>query len=334
MTYSRSPRSHGRALKKIELPGELKTFFGKKGKFIRGLPSYEQIEGTHPQDHRHCFSTKYGFPEPLQETHPVNNVEIRVYEQAQERTRDLLHLFFHISPKHIAEPLREYMLTGGTKPIRVSTHIIQDGIKAGRRVYVKLPSIERVIGLSLYNLISNKPPIDFLFSEYVFVEDSVPGRHMDKGSMKYFQRLPKLPESLVRLAVQDKFIGINDLDRTIDLPDKENSLVNLLVQSDGEVVAFDVDCAFTKQETDYDLVEKARDDGVEIPKEMERRVSKDEARKIKHIIDTTSYKRFNEFIALMDKITSLREQFRSIGFNNARAYFLEREKWLKSEAGY
>src|SRR3989344_6106954 len=258
MTYSKSPKSHSRTLKKIHLPNEIKTFFSQRRKFIKGLPSYEQIEGTSPENHDHCFDFNYGHPIPIQETHPVNNRETSAYELSQKKAKDLLHLFFHAPRNNIAEPFREYMLTGGTKPIRISTHIEKDG----RRVYVKLPSVERIIGLSLYNLISDKPPINFLFSEYVFIEDSVQGRHIDKDHIQYFQRLHKLPESLVRLTIQDKFLGINDLDRTVDLPERKNLLVNLLVQSNGDIVAFDVDCAFTKQEIEYDLVQTARDNGL------------------------------------------------------------------------
>lgn len=332
MGYSKSPRSNNRALKKIDLPDEIKAYYSKRRKFIRGLPSYDQIEGLNPEDHSDSFDYTYGFPIPKEETHLVNNVDVNSYESAQRQTIELLHLFFGAPSSHISEPVREYMLTGGTKPIRVSTHLRENGTKFGKRVYVKLPSVERIIGLSLYNLISDKPPIDFLFSEYVFVEDSVPGRHIDKDNIQYFQRLPNLPYSLVRLAVQDKFLGLHDLDRTVDLPGKKNSLVNLLVQSEGEVVAFDVDCAFTTAEVEYSLVDKARKQGIIISEELEKRVAQQEARRIMHTINVASPKPYRKFISLIDKIDSLKTQFKEIGFKSAREYFTEREKWLKSLA--
>lgn len=328
MTYSKSPRSKGKILRKIDLPVELKAFFGQRNKFIRGLPSYEQIEGRDPEDHNQNFDWTYGFPTPLQETCPVNNTNPDSYKNAQTRTKELLSLFFGINSGGIAEPIREYMLTGGTKPIRVSTHLE----KQGRKVYVKLPSVERIIGLSLYNLISDHHPIDFLFSEYVFVEDSVPGRHIDEENIKYFQRLPKLPESIVRLAVQDRFLGLNDLDRTVDLPGRKNALVNLLVQSEGEAVAFDVDCAFSKNTTEYDLVQKARESGIDIPTDLEKRVERDEANRILHKIHVTSNKRYEGYIHLMERIDSLRTQLEQMGFKNPRKYFCEREKILIGKA--
>ena len=61
---------------------------------------------------------------------------------------------------------------------------------------------------------------------------------------------------------------------------------------------------------------------------------REEAKRIVHTIDVTSCKAFNRFMGLMDKIVPLKTQFREIGFNGARDYFIERERWLKSIAGY
>ena len=327
MPYSQSPESPNRKLRKIELPEEIKTFFAKRSKFVRGLPSYEQIEGVGPENHEKCFDYTCGFPIPLVETHPVNNVDRENYKKAQERTRNLSKLFFGAHQGEIAEPLREYMLTGGTKPIRVTTHISREG----RIMYVKLPSIERIIGLSLYNLISGKPHIDFLFSEYVFVEDSVPGRHIDEKNINYFQRLKKLSVAIVEARTQDRFLGINDLDRDVDLPNSHKNLVNLLVQSDGEIALFDVDCAFTKAFPDYDLVDILRKRGIIILPDLERKAEKEEAKRILKIIHGTSKKAYAKFIDLMDKIPLLKEQFSKIGFKSARSYFDEKEKWLSSK---
>jgi len=326
MNYSKSPRSNSRKLTKIDLPEELKTFFGKRRKFIRGLPSYEQIEGSNPENHDHCFNNAYGYPIPLRETHLVNNQEEGEYHQAQAKTLELLHLFFGIPQHKITEPLREYMLTGGTKPIRVSTEIE----KREKRVYVKLPSVERIMGLSLYNLVNENNNVDFLFSEYVFVEDSVSGRHIDQESKRYFQRLANLASSVVKLAVQDEFIGLNDLDRSIDLIGRENTLVNLLVKPDGEITAFDVDCAFTTKFHEYDLVKVARENGIDIPDNLEKTVKKQEARRINQVISMTSKRKYNEFIRLMDQIELLRAQFKEVGFNSARDYFDNKKRWLVS----
>ncbi len=326
MNYSRSPESPNRKLRKIELPEEIKIFFAKRSKFVRGLPSYEQIEGMGPEDHEKCFDNTYGSPRVLVETHSVNNIDKEDYKKAQERTKDLLRLFFGVPQLEISEPLREYMLTGGTKPIRVTTHISE----RDKRIYVKLPSIERIIGLSLYNLISGKPPIDFLFSEYVFVEDSVPGRHIDDKNIRYFQRLKKLGNGIIEARTQDKFLGINDLDRAVDLPNSPRNLVNLLVQSDGDIALFDVDCAFKKAVPNYDLVDLLRKRGIIISPETERKVEMEEAKRILKIVHGTSKKAYERFIGLMDKIPSLKIQFKTIGFKSAREYFDKKEKWLIS----
>jgi hypothetical protein len=324
MNYHESPRSHNRALIKIELPNEIKTFFSQRRKFIRGLPSYEQIEGVSPENHEQCFDMTYGYPRPLQETHPVNNQGETNYKKSQTNTRDLLHLFFHVSRGSLAEPLREYMLTGGTKPIRVTTQIEEDR----KRVYVKLPSIERIMGLSFYNLISDKPPIDFLFSEYVFVEDSVIGSHIARDNIQYFKMLEKLPESLIRLSIQDRFLGINDLDRIVNLPGKKDYWVNLLIQSNGEAIAFDVDCAFTEI-SDYNLVKIARNNGIPIREDLEKTISKDEAKRIMHTIKSLKNKDYNKLIWLMDKTEYLRKQFSQIGLIQQEIILMKEKNGLK-----
>lgn len=325
MTYSKSPRSNGRVLKKIELPEELKVFFGKRRKFIRGIPSYDEIEGNFPEDHSHNFDTTYGFPIPLRETYPVNNQTEEAYKKAQEKTTELLHIFFGVSENRLTAPVREYMLTGGTKPIRVSTEL--DG--QGRRVFVKLPSLERIIGLSLYNLITENAPLDFLFSEYVFVEDSVKGRHIDEEHIKYFQMLDSLGESVVRLAVQDRFLGLNDLDREVQLPERKGTLVNIIVNPKGKAVAFDVDCTFKHPFPPYDLVEVARQAGIKIPKDFEREVIKDEARRISHVICGRSRKAYQKFVSLIDHLRPLVDQFKTMGLKSGKEYFQKKEDWLK-----
>lgn len=116
------------------------------------------------------------------------------------------------------------------------------------------------------------------------------------------------------------------------MPGKTNSFVNLLVQSEGDVVAFDVDCAFTKTEPGYDLVEIGRQNGLVMSKELEEIIKKNEARRIHHKITVESSKVYEKFVSLMDHIQSLREQFGKIGFKNARDYFSDREKWLRAMA--
>src|SRR3989344_4677949 len=324
MELSRSPESPNRNLRKISLPAAIKTFYTQRGRFIRGLPGYEQVEGLFPEDHNDFFDFRYGFPKPLKESHPVNNLDQDAYERAQTHTKQLLKLFFRVPEKALREPLREYMLTGGTKPIRVSSEVNDNG----RRVYVKLPSVERIVGLSLYNIISPEPPIDFLFSEYIFVEDSVRGAHIDDTNVRHFQQIPELPEQVVKLAVQDRFLGINDLDRAIDLPNRPGILVNIIVQSKGQVITFDADCAFTTLFPEYDIVGIFRKKGVHIHQSLEKEVTKAEAQRIMRIIHGTSRKPYQRYIEMMDKIDILKEQLSNLKCDSAKDYFDKKEAWL------
>jgi hypothetical protein len=327
MTYSRSPESPNRKLKKIELPKEIKIFFAQRGKFLRGLPSYEQIEGKDPENHDDAFDWTYGYGLPLVETRAVNNKNSDIYAQSQRRAKDLAKVLFGVSNSEIAEPLREYMLTGGTKPIKVTTTVQEKE----RKVYVKMPSVERIVGLTLYNMISGNEPIDFVFSEYVFAENSVSGIHIDKTNISYMQRLKELGRSIIRARVIDNFLGINDLDREVNLREKPEMLANLLVQSDGQIKLFDVDCAFTRPFPEYNLVEIARKKEITITEKDEIDIEKDEAKRINHIINTTSKRTYRKFIEAIAKIESLRKQFKKIGFKTPEDYFDEKERWLNSK---
>ena len=93
MELSRSPESPNRNLRKISLPAAIKTFYTQRGRFIRGLPGYEQVEGLFPEDHNDFFDFRYGFPKPLKESHPVNNLDQDAYERAQTHTKELLKLW-------------------------------------------------------------------------------------------------------------------------------------------------------------------------------------------------------------------------------------------------
>lgn len=327
MEYRRSPESPNRKLKKIELPKEIRNYFAQRGKFLRGLPSYEQIEGQHPEDHEQYFDFTYGFPRPLKEAHPVNNFKEDSYQRAQNHSKILLKSFFNDSNNNIRSPRRDYMLTGGTKPVRITSEISGKS----RRVFAKLPSVERIIGLSLYNLICNHDPVDFLFSEYIFVEDFVKGDHLDRHNIRYHQSMERLSEEVVRLSIQDKFLGITDLDRSIDLIDRPEMLANIIIQPDGNCVAFDVDCIFMKPFPDYNLPDLFRDRGIEIPENLERRVIKEESASIAHKIHGKSRRAYENFIGLIDKIPMLSSQFRAMGFKSAREYFREKERWLLSQ---
>lgn len=327
MDYRRSPESPNRNLKKIELPKEIKTFFSKRGKFIRGLPSYEQVEGQFPNNHDEFFDFEYGFPLPLRESCAVNNLDSENYDRAQKHTKNLLSLFFQENEKEISAPERKYMLTGGTKPIRIASEIAGKDL----RIYAKLPSVERIAGLSIYNIIAENEPINFMFSEYIFVEDSVKGRHLDHENLRFIQEIKNLPEKIIRLNLQDQFIGINDLNRNIDLPNKPGNLANILIQNTGHCVAFDVDCAFNWEFPPYNLVDLFRDRGISISSDLERRITSEEAQRISQKIHGKKKKPYQKILKLLGKIPSLNERFEEIGYKSAKEYFKSKESWLKSK---
>jgi hypothetical protein len=330
MTTNQSPHSPGRVLNKIALPERLIIHHKKRGKFIRELPGYEQIEGKSPKIPDEIMD-QYTGEIPIVETYPVINNDSECKERAMNNTRELASQFYHVGKRKVKVDSRTYMLSGYTKPIRVDLSIEDDKAVKKREMFVKRPSVERIVGLRLYNLLSINNSVDFAFNEYVFVEDKVSGSHPNDDTLALIGGCnPNFPYSIVRLSVIDKFLGITDLERSKDWRGgASNSLVNLIVQRDASLVAFDVDCIFDKIFPDYDLVNLFRKKGVEISEDLEDEVSKNEKNRILSVIHSRSKKVYGRLLRMIGRIPYLTQKFQNLGFDSVKDYFNFKENWLK-----
>lgn len=302
-------------LRKIELPQPVVTFFQQRGQFIRGLPSYEQIEGRNPLLPEE-IKENIRFGIFLHETYPVENKSQENTEKAEEYALDIASTFTRNKPSTLSKLSRTYMLTGYTCPIELK-FLIDNEIKSA--IYIKKPSVERIFGSYLYNLISGNTPQDCIFNNYSFVERQIPGVHLDDSNKHELSKRPRFIESAVRLATIDEFMEISDLERKAG---PANTLTNILVQYDGTLAAFDFDTllqpyvTFTKSP----FLDRLREMNIEVPEKLEKQIQRDEAQRINQVI-CKHRGCFEGIIELMDKVPYMKSRLEEKGYKSAKRYF-------------
>ena len=323
MEKEKSPFSPGMNLRKRDIPEKVITYFQQRGKFVKSLPSYEQVERRNP-----IIPEEIKDPERLgmflEDTYPVINKTLEAKEKADNYAREVIAKFTRNKCKGISKISRTYMLTGYTRPIR-ATCLIDKETKVS--IYVKKPSIERIFGMALYNLLSGNLEQDYIFNGYAFVESEIPGVHPSDINKKHILSRPNLAESLVRLAVLDEFLSINDLERR----GGENKLfVNILVQYDGNVAAFDFNTILQPEADNKTspLLQAFREYGLNIPANLEKAVRIDEARKINARI-YGNHKTFKNIIDLADSIPYMRRRVQEKGYKSIENYFKRSTDRLK-----
>lgn len=315
MAQETSPHSSGLRLKRIDLPEPIIVYFQKRGRFVRNLPSYEQIEGRNaviPDTARkELFLDIF-----IVETYPVDNQDDESRIRAESRALELLSIFTRSKKPSISKLSRTYMLTGYTKPIKISCLLDK---KADISVYVKKPSTERIFGMLLYNLLSGNPEQDYIFNNYSFVERGIFGEHLNDFNKKGILMRQRFRESIVRLAELDDFISINDLERRIG---PKNAFGNFLVGYDGNVVAFDFNTLFQPEtgKQKSPLVDAVRAAGIDIQSEFEGRIRDDEARRIRGRVNENR-RAFERIAELIDGVPYMIDRINEKGYKSAEQYF-------------
>lgn len=323
-TIVKSPYSPGLQLKKINLPERIILYYQKKGRFIKDLPSYEQVEGRDPWIPDKCKNPNF-LESYLEESCSVRN-KGEGAEKSKFYAQEVLSRFTRHNKKYFSKLKREYMLSGLTKPIRISA-LVDKNIKTV--AYIKKPSIERIFGIELYNLFSGQPEQDFIFSEYSFIESPVAGIHINRLNKRRIENLPNFKESLIRLATLDDFISINDLERKVE---PNETLSNLLVDEQGRVSAFDFNTMFNPDAfPESQLIPAMLNYGFDLPQIIEKEIRLDESRKIISRICKNKEK-FNDLVKLLDEIPYMKSLFEEKGFKSAKNFFKIKELKLRSQA--
>lgn len=315
MEKNQSPHSPGMNLKRIELPEAVITYFQQRGRFIRGLPSYEQIEGRNPLLPEE-IEENLRFGIFIYETYPVNNNTSENVQKAECYARETVSTFTRNKPREISKLSREYMLMGYTRPIRIN--FLMDK-KIQSAVYVKKPSIERIFGMYLYNFLSGSPSQDYLFNNYTFLEKEISGVHLDDENKQALSSKPRFKESAIRLATLDDFMAISDLERKSG---PKNALTNILVQYDGSITAFDFNTVLQPfvEFTRSPFLDRLREMGIDIPKRLEKQITAEEALRINHVINQHRAC-FESIVELIDKVPYMKSRIEEKGYKSAKKYF-------------
>ena len=319
-----SPGSPGIIQSKINLPEPVLTFFQQRGLFVRGLASYEQIVGRSPILPETVIEEwRTGTYE--QDSYVIKNSSPEGQQRAEEHASEILARFMKNSASQIKRVNRAYMISGMTLPIRITGQVDRDTITT---VYVKKPSVERIFGVLIYNLLSGHVQQEFLFNNYSFVERAITGEHLSQRNFRKMTQRPNFRESLIRLAELDDFVSINDLERKGGVG---NIFPNFLVASNGEISAFDFNTILQPEIQERSpLVEVMRAEGVDIPSRYEKQIRADEARCLNARVYTNRHI-FDGIVKLIDAIPYMSERIKEKGYRSAKDFFRKRTELLKRD---
>ena len=304
-------RSEGIVPVEIDLPKQLVTFYSKRSVHLNRLPSYELIEGKGViEPGEECYNT-YGFPKVVR--CPLKYETEEAEEKAVLRTAKLLHRLHKIDRTHKVDMHdieivdRNYMMNGRTRQIEIKAKI--RGLN--KVFYVKKPSVARIFGNALYNIVSGHEENDFVFSKSVFVQNGVRGRLVEPELKKrYLSSMPFL-ESAVRVDICDWFLSVNDLD----------NYRNFIVDSNNTIRIIDFDCMFYKQESEVSLLEFLVDEGAQIKSKIILAIQQDEKQQIRKRI-VRNKKSYENLVGLMSCIPEFNQRvYKQNQVKNIKEYF-------------
>jgi len=207
-----------------EIPlGELVTlYFGGRKEHIPGLPPYSGLRGAQLK-----FTIRDIKEMPTEKIADGNPFEAVSPETERNAIKVVSHLY-NADAKTVKLVELSDMFTGKTAPVRITANV--GGV--AKQCFAKIPDASRFIGLELYNMLSGCKPLDFIFSELVYVDDKAPGKLLFNWNMKDLFAIPSYVEQRVRLDSVSEVLGLNDLSM---------NECNSSIDSDGGIYLFDFD---------------------------------------------------------------------------------------------
>jgi hypothetical protein len=206
----------------IEIPKELVNFFKKRrgshrGRYVpyeRGL-SYSEVVGRNAEEippELHCGEEALGIEEYM-----FSNLDDESKQNAEKASERVLRRLF--GKKEYSSVKRSYMV--GTLTLPVKVRFKEDGKKSKKIAYVKKPSIGRIVGRFLYEIVSGIKEYSFLFNENIFVEEGAHGNTLSRVDEQDFFDVLEYRKGIARAAVHAYVLGIegesiNPRNRVID----------------------------------------------------------------------------------------------------------------------
>lgn len=327
----------------VELPKKVMLFYRKRGKFVEDLPSYEHIEGKAIEPGNEAYS---GMGAPIVLTYPLK-YETEIQEgKAVEHSMSLIRNLYKsherdsrssqrvrkktkryalrkVEKSDIQILERNYMMNARTLPIQILSAINGEA----KNFYVKKPSVARILGNELYNIIAGHEINTFVFNNTVFVENETKGelvlpphaddeetRELMKESKNKILQSPKFRESAIKADVHDWFLSVNDMD----------NYRNFLVDENMEVKLIDFDNMFNRRNKEQTLIEFLKEEKADIPKKFYNVVAMQEKFEIRKRI-VRNKKQFDNLIELFNHIPEYNHQVQAMfGVKDLEEYFDKR----------
>ncbi len=221
----------------VDIPQQVITFFRQRDRYIP-LPqkgesgvvvSYGTIKGKNPEE----VPPIYYNDEKLMkvERYPFANKDSISQEEADISAITALKAMF--GRGQYGRIQRAYMINTGTVPIEV--RFGENGKGPKRKVYVKRPDTNRIIGKSFYDIISGVGSTGWKFNRAVFIEEEIHGRPLSQLDERTFIHDPRYREGLARAIVHADFLQMYH-----DVRNPRNRIID----SDLKTVLFDFNLIF------------------------------------------------------------------------------------------
>jgi hypothetical protein len=183
---------------------------------ILGRSTKKMHEAIRNYSPTHVHKYEYTFPHEPKKTQS-NLIEI---DQVMGNETD-----------NIDQVERKLLMNGATFPIRAD--FLKDQY-VDHSIYIKKPNSNRLIGIVLYNIISEHQKQCFGFNEEIFVEKEVEGRTIIHEYDPSLLLLPEYKSSIGKAAAHCELLGMYDV----------GSERNRIINKQNEIVLFDFDNLF------------------------------------------------------------------------------------------
>jgi len=227
----------------VNLPNQVVTFFKKKGLYLP-LPSSnkENTAITYKNaigDALDQIPSEFSNDEKLMNTvfeYKYKCRDEKLEERCNKVILKILKSMFGNQQYEIVD--KAIMVNTGTTPLRVNYKT--DTKKRTKSLYIKQPDAYRLIGKSLYDIISGIRPRKFMFNRAAFVEEAIPGKVVAELDEKLLLQEENYIRGITRAIVHSSFLEVADIctnERNRIVKNKSNATVlfdfNIMFQGPG-----------------------------------------------------------------------------------------------------
>lgn len=226
----------------IEIPQGIINFFLKQGKYIQSLKkgnqtiklSYDGVEGWNA---RPVPKEYYNDPYLMEvEEYPLINEDMLSEGRAERMSIWALKLLFGGNNQYL-NIQRAYMINTSTVPIKINFH--ENKKKSKKKLFIKRPDTNRIIGKFLYDIISGITPMRYAFNHAIFLEEGIHGSVLSQLNENKFINSKNYKEGIAKAIVHAEVLGLY---RDVRNPR------NRIIDSNLATILFDFNLIFAPKE--------------------------------------------------------------------------------------